>query len=235
MTYTLTRPDGKIIEATEEQTAIIDYANSGQKPLRLILNALAGAAKTSTLEFLCKYMPLEPTLSLAFNKRIAEELGERLPGHVKCATMNSVGHRAWMATIGKRVQLDTGKNYKLVKEGVDRLPRSLKEDGYEYMGDMIKAVGQAKIRGYVPKGSVDIGKALTNSAEFYGSLDEEPEGWFIDIVDEAIRQGIRQAYAGPIDFDDQLFMPVCFGGQWPQFPRVMADEVQDFSTINHAM
>src|SRR5262245_29276943 len=142
MTYTLVK-DGKEITATDEQTAIIEYAISAGKPLRLLLNALAGAAKTSTLEFLCKYMPVEPTLSLAFNKRIAEELSNRLPGHVKCATMNSIGHRAWMAQIGKKVQLDTGKNYKLVKDGVDRLPRSLKDDGYEYLGDMIKAVAQA--------------------------------------------------------------------------------------------
>jgi len=237
MTYTLTR-DGRVIEATEEQAAIIDYANSGVAPLRLILNALAGAAKTSTLEFLCKYMPVEPTLSLAFNKRIAEELSNRLPGHVKCATMNSIGHRAWMAALGsKRVNLDTRgeKNYNLIKDGIDRLPKRLKEDAWEYFGDMKKAMGQAKIRGYVPVKAPDIAKSLTSAEAFFGGLEEEPENWFVDIINTALVEGIKQAYAGYIDFDDQLYMPVCFGASWPMFPRVMADEVQDFSPINHAM
>src|SRR5262245_42485335 len=111
--YTLQTQKG-ILEATEEQEAIIDQAKSS--PDNVLINALAGAAKTSTLEFLAKYMTLEPTLSVAFNKRIAEEMTKRLPGHVKCATMNSVGLRAWAANIPAKIMLETKKNYNLVKE-----------------------------------------------------------------------------------------------------------------------
>ena len=93
MTYFLEVKDDygqiKRLDATKEQSAIIDYALANRQSL--LINALAGAAKTSTLQFLCKYMPIEPTLSLAFNKRIAEEMTKRLPGHVRAATMNSIG------------------------------------------------------------------------------------------------------------------------------------------------
>jgi len=109
-------------KATEEQSAIIDFARA--QPDNLLINALAGAAKTTTLRFLCKYLPVEPTLSLAFNKRIADEMGRVLPGHVRSATMNSVGHRVWGSAVGKRLTLETKKNYNLVKELVDKLPRS---------------------------------------------------------------------------------------------------------------
>src|SRR5262245_15776294 len=112
--FNLKSADGRVLDATEEQEAIIDRALAS--PESILINALAGAAKTSTLEVLGKYLPVEPTLSLAFNKRIADELGKRLPGHVRCATMNSVGHRAWAATTGKKLTPDTKKNYNLVKE-----------------------------------------------------------------------------------------------------------------------
>ena len=65
MDYTLDT-DGRTLSATEEQAAIIDFALASRT--NLLINALAGAAKTSTLRFLCKYLPIEPTLSLAFNK-----------------------------------------------------------------------------------------------------------------------------------------------------------------------
>ena len=66
MTYTL----GELV-ATEEQAEIIDFALANPKR-HILINALAGAAKTSTLRFLAKYLPTEPTLSVAFNKRIAD-------------------------------------------------------------------------------------------------------------------------------------------------------------------
>jgi len=47
--------------------------------------------------------------------------------------------------------------------------------------------------------------------------------------------GIRQSYAGLIDFDDQIYMPTLFGGSFPQHRRVMVDEAQDLSPLNHAM
>jgi DNA helicase-2/ATP-dependent DNA helicase PcrA len=50
-----------------------------------------------------------------------------------------------------------------------------------------------------------------------------------------MNQSIEQAYAGVIDYDDQIYMPVLFGGTWPKFPLVLCDETQDLSAINHVM
>lgn len=222
----------RTLEATEEQTEIIDFALANRQ--NLLINALAGAAKTSTLRFLCKYLPIEPTISLAFNKRIADEMTKVLPGHVRCATMNSVGHRVWAAATGKRLVLDTKKNYNLVKEGVERLPRYDKEAGYDAFGDLMKTISRAKLSGYIPAGTAG-GRSILSGEEFFGDLEEAPESWFIQIVNEALAQGIRQAYGGLIDFDDQIYMPTLFGGAFPQHARVMVDEAQDLSPLNHAM
>lgn len=237
MTYTLVS-DGRELSATDEQAAIIEFALGGAdlpRPPNLLINALAGAAKTSTLRFLCKYMPLVPTLSLAFNKRIADEMTKVLPGHVRCATMNSVGHRVWGSAVGKRLTLDTRKNFNLIKEQIDGLRRPAdKQVAYEIYGDMMKALSRAKLNGYIPS-KVTVGRSLLTDEEFFGGLDEEPDGLFCDIVNQALIKGITQAYAGLIDFDDQIYMPTLFGGSFPQHPRVLADEAQDFSRLNHVM
>jgi len=219
--------------ATQEQADIINFALSSSA--NILINALAGAAKTSTLRFLCKYMSLEPTLSLAFNKRIADEMAKVLPGHVKAATMNSIGHRVWGAAVGKRLTLDTRKNYNLVKDAIDKMSsRGDRMAAYDIFGDLTKAIGAAKTQGYVPAGTPG-GRSLTTQDEFFGGLEEEPDDWFIEIVNRCLAEGIRQAYAGLIDFDDQIYMSTLFGGAFPQFNRVMLDEVQDLSPLNHAM
>lgn len=232
MTYTL-ETDGRVLAATPEQAAIIDFALAHPQ-VNLIINALAGAAKTSTLRFLCKYLPAIPTLSVAFNKRIADEMAKVLPAHVKCATMNSVGHRVWAAAIGRRMTLDTKKNYNIVKEIIDGLPRGRRNWAYDQMGDIMKTVSRAKLAGYVPSGIV-AGRSLLTDEEFFSSLEEEPDEEFCTIVIDALGRGIRQAYAGLIDFDDQIYMPTLFGGSFPSHARVMGDEAQDFSPLNQAM
>lgn len=221
----------KDLEATEEQTAIIDFARAERT--NLLINALAGAAKTSTLRFLCKYLPVEPTLSVAFNKRIADEMSKVLPGHVRCATMNSVGHRVWGAAVGKRLVLETKKNYNLVKALIDTLPRSEKNDAWDIFGDITKAISKAKLSGYVPAGTPT--KSLLTEEEFFGTLDEKMDNWFVGLVNKALGEGIKQAYAGLIDFDDQIYMSTLFGGSFPQHDVVMVDEAQDLSPLNHAM
>jgi hypothetical protein len=231
MPYTL-ESDGRILEATEEQTAIIDQAM--KSPTNLLINALAGAAKTSTLRFLCKYMPVEPVLSLAFNKRIADEMAKVLPGHVRAATMNSVGHRVWGAAIGKRLVVETKKNYNLVKTLIDALPRSQRSDAYAIFGDITKALSRAKLSGYVPAGTA-AGSSLLSEEEFFGGLEEAPDDWFVGLLNKALTLGIQQSYGGLIDYDDQIYMPTLFGGSFPQHRRVMVDEAQDLSPLNHAM
>jgi DNA helicase II / ATP-dependent DNA helicase PcrA len=233
MKYTL-ESDGRSLAATEEQEAIVDFVLANPKT-NLLIGALAGAAKTSTLRLLCKYMPVVPTLSVAFNKRIADEMSKVLPGHVKCATMNSIGHRVWAAAIGKRLTLDTRKNYNLVKESIDALKhKGDKAAAYDMMGDIMKTVSKAKLSGYIPP-DMPTGRSLLTPDEFFDSLEEAPDDWLCSIINDCLRKSIQQSYAGLIDFDDQIYMSTLFGGSFPVHPRLMVDEVQDLSPLNHVM
>lgn len=218
-------------EPTPEQHLIIRAALDTKD--NILINALAGAAKTTTLELICKALPVMPILSLAFNKRIAEEMSRRLPGHVQCRTLNSIGHRVWAQTCTGKINLNTKKNYEILKEKVDALPRGERIDAYDRFADTLKAIAKAKLAGYIPDGKYTQAKRLTTTEEFWEQFDEEE----VDkvLVDESLAESIRQAYAGHIDFDDQIYMSTLFGGSFPRFPLVMCDEVQDLSEINHAM
>jgi superfamily I DNA/RNA helicase len=218
---------------TPEQQAIIEAALTTSD--NLLINALAGAAKTTTLELICKALPVQPILSLAFNKRIAEEMTKRLPGHVSARTLNSVGHRVWAQACPKKLSLDTKKSYSILKDIIDAYPRRDKSEAYETFSETLKAVGAAKVAGFVPDSTYPNAKRLTTSSAFYESFEEVPESDQRKLIEEVLTESIRRAYAGGIDFDDQIYMPTLFGGTFPRFPLVMVDEAQDLSPLNHEM
>lgn len=219
---------------TSEQAAIIAAARDTKDSI--LISALAGAAKTSTLEMICAALPVQPILCLAFNKRIQEEMKARLPGHVSCRTMNSIGHSIWAAACAKRLVVNTRKSYEILKAKVDALPRPQRLTAYDTFSETLKAVGQAKGQGYVPEGRYPTARRLTNERGFRDSFEDESilEN-SLGLIDEVLTDSIRLAYKGQIDFDDQIYMPTLFGGTFPRFPLVMVDEAQDLSALNHAM
>lgn len=242
MPYTLTRPTlpGQppiTLEATPEQTTIVDFIL--QTKTNLLINALAGAAKTSTLEFICKYAPPAPILCLAFNKRIATEMQEKLPSHVKCQTLNSLGHRVWMQACSSKIILSDKKTYDILSSKINDLSRRDKTEAFACFADLLKIMKTAKGQGYIPGDLYPHAKRLIPSETFWSTiyenfLDDLPD--FVQpLIDAALAESIKQAYSGTIDFDDQIYMPTLFGGTFPRFPLVMVDEAQDLSPLNHEM
>lgn len=217
---------------TAEQAYIIEAARCMQD--NLLINALAGAAKTSTLVMIAHALPSTIMLSLAFNKRIATEMASRLPSNVMCKTLNALGHGVWATACSKRLTLNTRKSYEILKGLVDGLGRRDKGEAYESFSETLKLIGAAKLAGYIPDKSPS-GRRLISCDDFWANLDEETEEINRDLVDHALLESISQAYAGTIDFDDQIYMSTLFGGAFPRFPLVLVDEAQDLSAINHAM
>lgn len=218
---------------TSEQLAIITAARETQD--NLLLNALAGAAKTSTLVMIAEALPVQPILSLAFNKRIAVEMEKRLPGHVSCRTLNSIGHRVWQQACSKKLVVDPKKSYSILKGLIDALSRKDKSEAYETFSETLKLVGAAKMAGYIPNGVYPHAHRLISCTNFWGFQDEDVEDISRSLVDRTLQESIRLAYNGSLDFDDQIYLPTLFGGTFPRFPLVLVDEAQDLSALNHAM
>jgi superfamily I DNA/RNA helicase len=207
---------------TAEQEAIRQAARNTKD--NLIVHALAGAYKTSTLII----------LSIAFNVRIAKEMSDRMPGNVTSKTLNSVGHTAWSNTRGRCV-VDKDKVYNICKELIDDLPKDQKSEGYALMTDLMQAVRYGKTAGYVPKMFADMAKPLMTEDELFADLDEEPTPLLEELIIEASTRSMRMAFDRQIDYDDQILMPGVFPVSFSKFPLTLLDESQDFSLLNHVL
>lgn len=226
---------------TDEQLHILDLVRSTSS--NLLIKALAGAGKTSTLELI--HQAVEgPVLFLAFNVRVKETMEERLAEKLEAGinlppitikTLNSLGNGVWNQAIGKRSAVSKAKSTDLLRQAIATLSKSERDEAYESFYDIISAIGYAKAHGYVPEGKFPDAKRLIRANDFFNLLEERPSHLFQYLVNATLLASIKAAYAGSIDYNDQLYMPTLFGGTFPNFPVVLVDEFQDFSPINFEM
>ncbi len=215
---------------TQEQTAIVDRSRDTKD--NILLSALAGAAKTSTLVMIAEANPDVQILCLAFNKRIAVEMQERLPRNCTAMTLNSLGHRTWSEATGRRIRIESGKTYQIVKELVDRHP--FRDDLYERFAELMRIVDFGKACGYIPSGHYEKAKRLFDDDSFFNHIEQELSDAEIGLVRDATLVSLGQAFEGLCDYGDQILMPTVFHGAFPRYPLTLVDEAQDLSALNHA-
>lgn len=218
---------------TQEQLDIITAAKSTKD--NLIISALAGAAKTSTLVLIAKALGTTSTLCLAFNKKIQIEMEARLPSNCQARTLNSVGHRMWGDFLGKRLVIDARKTYRLLKDLVDQLEPKEKSEAYDSFSDLLRAIDGLKSAGWIPEGSFPHARPLMDDSEAQEWLDEIPTGVEWDLIRAVSILSMREAMTGTVDFNDQILCPTIFPASFNSFPLTMVDEAQDLSALNHMM
>lgn len=222
---------------TPEQLAIVSAARETDD--NLLINALAGAAKTSTLVLIAEALPTTQILCLAFNKKIANEMTERLPSNCTAMTLNSLGHRVWGQTLGKRLRIEPSKIYDLFSSYLSEMTPDEKSETYESLSDMMNAVRFAKSCGVIPFGYrykvFPPMKGLMTVEDFFAHYDEKFEPWQEDLIARAIRESLDLAWQGLCDYDDQILLPTLGMGAFPSYPLILVDEAQDLSALNHAM
>lgn len=223
---------------TDEQSAIISAACSTND--NLIINALAGCGKSTTLEMIERAVKTKPCLYLVFNAKNAADAEKRMQSTTTVRTFNSIGHRIWAASQGIKLNLESasGKGKKcqdILREIIKPLKGADREAAWGVFWDVISAVNMAKAVGYIPDGAYGNIKRICSKEEFHATLDEEPDELVEELVDAVLSRSIRAAYDGLIDYNDQLYMPAVFGGVFPQFPLTLVDEAQDLSPVNHAV
>lgn len=223
---------------TTEQSAILDADRASRA--NLMINALAGTGKSATLKLLDKaHKKAEPRLYLVFNKRnqleaVADQKAGAFHDLTSIKTFNGLGHGIWAKAIAHPIALDKTKSRTLWREMVDKFSRTDATDAWKAYTVVMDGMEKAKAFGYVP-GDVAKVTSLITRTDFHHAMDETPDEYAAELIDQLLRESIRRAYLGLIDFNDQIYMPALFGGPFPRFPRIMVDEYQDQAPINHAL
>lgn len=217
---------------TSEQEHILSLGKTTNS--NVLINALAGTGKTSTLEMLEKVVKQKPILYLVFNKKNAIEAEKKMASTTTVRTMNSLGHRIWAAKVGK-VVLNAKKTQEILKAVIDEFKKSDQPACWLHYSEIVSAVGLAKSLGYIPEGSFKQNDGLLSRNDFHSFLEEDPSDLSADLIDEVLTRSIIAGLKGNIDYNDQCYLPALFGGTYPKFPLVLVDEAQDLSPVNHAM
>jgi superfamily I DNA/RNA helicase len=221
----------KRLPPTEEQDAILTKVKTCNT--NLVINALAGTGKTTTLEMVQSVSKQQPVLYLAFNTKVAKEAEEKFASTTTIRTLNSLGHRVWAS--GRSINLNAKKTPDLLREMIKEMPKAAASEVWDCFWEVVNGVGMAKALGYIPEGKYRNVKPLSTKEQLHAALEEKPDELTSDLIDAVLALSIQTAFDGYIDFNDQLYMPTLFGGTFPRYPLVMGDEAQDFSPLNHSM
>lgn len=225
---------------TPEQEAILAAVAKSDGP-SVLVEAGAGCAKTSTLTMASQVVN-QASLAIAFNKKIADEMSERLASNFTCRTMNALGHRAWMrARNTRQMKVDAYKPGKIISEMAKARRTYLAEDQWDYAKILLR---EAQIQGLVPEQFTRQGLAkslVPDTKEGWQQLSDShaiPDDDFDmvwEIAREALIENIKQAYAGFMSFDDQIYCSTMLGGIFDRYPMVFVDEDQDLSPLQIRM
>jgi ATP-dependent DNA helicase UvrD/PcrA len=218
---------------TAEQVAILSAAKGTSS--NLMISALAGCGKTSTLEAIESVLPRGPILYLVFNRKNADEAEKRMLSTTTVRTFNSIGHRIWAQSQSRQLRIDAKKSGTILKSIIDEAPKAHRDAIWSVFSEVTSGVGLAKSLGYVPANVYPSAKRLVTQNQLFSHLDETPDDLTADLIDAVLTRSIKQSYDGVIDYNDQVYMPALFGGTYPRYPTVLVDEYQDLSPVNHAL
>lgn len=213
---------------TPEQIAICDFISGSTS--NLIIDALAGAAKTSTLA-LASQQITTPAVAIAFNKLTAMELGERLPSTCDCRTIHSLGLRS-LRTYFRSVRTNAGKRAGVMKDLIQDLSERDAKSAWDGYADMMKCVSANSAAGYIPadfgRGAAPLTDELSTNEINFTELE-------LSLIHRTYTRSLELAFDGILDFDDMVLLPAVFPVHLETYPVTMIDEAQDLSLLNHRL
>jgi DNA helicase-2/ATP-dependent DNA helicase PcrA len=195
-----------------------------------VVEAYAGSAKTTTIVgALSMTRSNERVFFSAFNKRIVDELKERVPWTIDVNTLHSYGLRAVKAAYGDHVRPNTKRVRGLLDEMCnDKIT-------FETRGQLAKLVSLAKntlvddrddLDLLIDTYSLSVGCSgiHTCSLESCGRRSQ-----FVQLAQDVLQRCRVETHKGEIDFDDMIWLPVANDLSMTQYDRLFVDECQDLN------
>lgn len=218
------------MQLTPQQQAAVDFIKNSNKSL--ILSAVAGAGKTSTLLSMVK--ETKGTVAFcAFNKSIAKEIEykinqQNIKKDVKVGTVHSFGFGALRRAIS-RVNVDGNKIKNIVRDNFDN-------EELEIQNFLVSAVAMAK--------EVGIRACIEDNYDSWISMFDHYNLWNLlplDVnTDEAIGLcqdvlDISNKTLNVVDFSDMIYLPILKKMRMWQYSNIFLDEAQDTNATRRAL
>lgn len=220
-------------EATSEERHWSPYqqavfAAAEDPSQNLIIRAVAGSGKSTTLRKTMLHTGGGSNLLLAFNKAIADALrGEVGPaGDVK--TFNALGHGLIFRN-RRSAELDARKVLTILKNIMGEGSQDYKDFGYT----LSRAVGLMKNCAFGLHQSFDVNDVVQLIDSYQMDIPFDRLSEFASTAARAFVISNQQKES--FDFDDQLYIPLLEGWTYPYYSNVFVDECQDLSPIQHLM
>jgi len=214
---------------TTQQSDFIATATAEES---VALRARAGTGKTFSLR---KWADAarKGGLATSFSRSTVAELSSKMSGRFPAKTLHALG-RAAIKSSGKLGTLDGGKVYSIVKDIATEYSLL-----YEEQEPIRKLATIAKTFGIQPDPAGPTGLTPDDPAvweSFAEQFDVELTDQYIDLARLAVIRSNKAALKdGTIDFEDMLYVPLIYPHRFPRYPVILADEVQDFNMLQHAM
>lgn len=219
-----------------QQQAVFDFVAHGSG--NAIVEAVAGAGKTTTIVEACKLMEGNILLA-AFNTKMAKELKERTADmpRVEAATFHAFGFRALRGAYGKRHKLVVAKGNNGKTMEYCRELETFDPANRDYTATICKLVSMAKLRGIGSLTPVNNLAAWENIIETYDILNDLPDGCTVEnlISKSQIVLTKSNENLDLIDFDDMVYLPLVKNLNLVKFDWVLIDEAQDTNPTRRAL
>lgn len=228
-----------MISFSPQQTAFIDWAVNGSGSC--VLEAVAGAGKTTTLLAAAERMPGQVAI-LAYNKKIADEIKGKLEARgigfrkAQAGTVHSFGFSAYRKQF-PGVRVDDRKVDAIADE-------VLSERLLPYKPMLLKLVSLAKQRalGILERAAlddpwfdiIDHFDLFDMLYDVDGPDEQRPSATELVSAARSLLKASNQQTT-VIDFDDMIYLPLIYKVRFWRFDVVMVDEAQDTNPARRAL
>lgn len=217
----------KVITPSEYQKEI--YNTILTDNCNIAINAGPGSGKTTTIVNASKLIPYgKRAIFLAYNKKIVEELKERLPNTIQCSTMHSLGAKVLFKSARRQVQIKPEKQLPFIINHYQKeIDEKKKVWGEIFDIEFTMKLVRATMTNYREKEELD--QLFQDHNIFHG--DKEIERLKLSL-DDFYQYNEREWGKLNIDFQDMIELIVREDIPLPQFDYVFLDESQDLSKLD---
>lgn len=222
------------INWSPQQTSFLNWCKSGVGSCVLI--AVAGAGKTTVLLEGSRHLN-GFTAIMAFNKRVAEEIKEKLvklgidPHKVEAGTVHSFGYRALRKAFPKCGKPVAGK-VSILFNGMfnEESPE------FKFKDTIVSLVSLAKQRAVGPVLAIEDSQVWEDIINHFDLIDERNQAP-CSLVIQAARALLKKSNdtTDMVDFDDMIYLPLIYGVGKFTYDNIIVDEAQDTNSARRAL